>query len=74
MPATIILSVTFSAIKREKYLCRRQFLPVINSTVTQPWWLSGLEHQSISRPMLKVPSSNAAMAKDITNNDGFFGV
>ena len=34
-------------------------------------WLSGLERQSNSWPMLKVPSSNPATAMDLSNNDSF---
>ena len=31
---------------------------LINNTITEPWWLSGLERQSNSRPMLKGPKFN----------------
>ena len=37
---------------------------------TNPWWLSDLERQSNSRPMLKVPRLNPATAMD-KNYDGF---
>ena len=42
-----------------------KFVLRICEGVTEPWWLSGLEHQSNSRPMLKGPEFNPPSAREL---------
>ena len=40
-----------------------EFLLLIKYKQTEPWWLSGLERQSNSSPMLKVEGSNQGVSR-----------